>query len=120
MEELFATIANTIATIVEFGAAVFIAIGALEAFWIAIPAALLPRSRTSGTRRYAYKYFGTWLMLALEFELAADIIRSAVTPNWTDIGQLAAIAVIRVFLNYFLERDLAADRDPANEGTAKA
>ena len=32
--------------------------------------------------------------------------RTAIAPNWTDIGQLGAIAVIRTFLNYFLERDV--------------
>jgi len=50
--------------------------------------------------------FGVWLLLGLEFELAADIIRSAIAPTWAEIGQLAAIAVIRTFLNYFLEQDL--------------
>jgi len=38
--------------------------------------------------------------------MAADIIRTAISPTWTDIGQLGAIAAIRTFLNYFLERDL--------------
>lgn len=50
--------------------------------------------------------FGIWLLLGLEFELAADIVRTAIAPSWTDIGQLGAIAVIRTFLNYFLERDV--------------
>jgi uncharacterized membrane protein len=50
--------------------------------------------------------FAVWLLLGLEFELAADIIRTANAPTWTDIGQLAAIGVIRTFLNYFLEKDL--------------
>jgi len=50
--------------------------------------------------------FGVWLMLGLEFELAADIVRTAIAPSWTEIGQLGAIAVIRTFLNYFLERDV--------------
>ena len=44
--------------------------------------------------------------------LAADIVRSAIAPTWNDIGQLAAIAAIRTFLNYFLERDLAAEAGP--------
>ena len=47
-----------------------------------------------------------WLLLGLEFELAADIIASVVSPTWQDIGELGAIAVIRTFLNYFLEKDL--------------
>ena len=51
--------------------------------------------------------FATWLMLGLELELAADIIRSVVAPTWQDIGKLAAIAAIRTLLNYFLGRDVA-------------
>jgi hypothetical protein len=47
-----------------------------------------------------------WLLLGLEFELAADIIGSVISPSWQDIGQLGAIAVIRTFLNYFLGKDL--------------
>jgi sulfatase modifying factor 1 len=43
---------------------------------------------------------------ALEFELAADIVRSVIAPTWQEIGELGAIAVIRTFLNYFLEKDL--------------
>ena len=39
-------------------------------------------------------------------DLAADIISSVISPSWQDIGELGAIAVIRTFLNYFLERDL--------------
>ena len=50
--------------------------------------------------------FGVWLLLGLEFELAADVVRSAISPSWSQIGQLAAIAVIRTFLNYFLEKDV--------------
>jgi uncharacterized membrane protein len=38
--------------------------------------------------------FGVWLLLGLEFELAADIVRTAIAPTWTDIGHLAAIGVI--------------------------
>jgi uncharacterized membrane protein len=47
-----------------------------------------------------------WLLLGLEFTLAADIIGSVMTPSWEEIGQLGAIALIRTFLNYFLGRDL--------------
>jgi uncharacterized membrane protein len=50
--------------------------------------------------------FGVWLLLSLEFQLGADIIRTAISPTWTQIGQLGAIAVIRTFLNHFLEKDL--------------
>jgi uncharacterized membrane protein len=51
-----------------------------------------------------------YIALALEFQLAADVIETSVSPNWTKIGRLAAIAAIRTALNYFLDRDMAADR----------
>ena len=47
------------------------------------------------------------LSLALEFQLAADIVGTAVSPDWDQIGKLAAVAGIRTFLNYFLQRELA-------------
>ena len=58
------------------------------------------------------------LALALEFLLAADIMRTAVAPTWHEIGQLAAIAALRTALNVFLQREIeaverAADRRPA-------
>ncbi len=118
VEDLFANIALGVAKAIEFGAVLFIAIGAIEAFLVAIPAAFFQSDKTPGARRRAYRLFGTWLSLALEFELAADIIRSATAPTWTDIGQLGAIAVIRTFLNYFLERDLRSDRDAKTESVA--
>jgi len=42
----------------------------------------------------------------LEFVLAADIVRTAIWPIWQQTAQLAAIAVLRTFLNYFLEKDI--------------
>ena len=49
---------------------------------------------------------GRWLALALEFLLAADILRTAVAPTWSEIGQLAAIAAIRTALNFFLQQEI--------------
>ena len=57
-------------------------------------------------RKAIWRRFGVWLLLGLEFALAADIITSVISPTWQDIGELGAIAVIRTFLNYFLEHDL--------------
>lgn len=50
--------------------------------------------------------FARYLALGLEFQLAADILSTAVAPSWDQIGKLAAIAVIRTGLNYFLMREL--------------
>ena len=50
--------------------------------------------------------FGSSLALALELLLGADILATAIAPTWDDIGKLAAIAVLRTGLNFFLEREL--------------
>ena len=64
-----------------------------------------PNKPLSG-RKEAWVHLGVWLLIGLEFELGADIIRSAISPTWEQLGQLGAIAVIRTFLNYFLEKDV--------------
>jgi uncharacterized membrane protein len=51
-------------------------------------------------------HFGSSLTIALELLLAADILATAIAPTWDEIGKLAAIAVLRTALNYFLEREL--------------
>ncbi|WP_103922019.1 DUF1622 domain-containing protein [Candidatus Venteria ishoeyi] len=48
-----------------------------------------------------------YLALALEFQIGADILATAIAPSWNQIGQLGAIAVIRTFLNFFLMREMA-------------
>lgn len=49
---------------------------------------------------------GRWLALALEFEVAADILRTAIAPSWTEIGKLAAIVGLRTALNFFLQQEI--------------
>jgi uncharacterized membrane protein len=50
--------------------------------------------------------FGGWLVLALEFQLASDIIKTTIAPTYENLIQLGAIAIIRTFLNYFLTKEL--------------
>ena len=52
----------------------------------------------------------TYLALALEFQLGADILSTAVAPSWDQIGKLGAIAVIRTLLNYFLTREMREEQ----------
>ena len=70
-------------------------------------------SETQG--RDAWLHYGRWLVAALTFQLAADIIETSITTSWEAVGRIAAVAVIRTFLNYFLERDLAEVRDRKQE-----
>jgi len=100
VEEQFRSFASAIALIVEALAAVLIAVGAADAILGLFRGSIDVRRSLTGKRRVWIR-FGTWLLLGLEFELAADIIRTAISPTWEEIGQLAVIAVIRTFLNYF-------------------
>jgi uncharacterized membrane protein len=58
-----------------------------------------------------------FLVLALEFQLAADILQTAIAPQWVDIGQLAAIAAIRTGLNYFLSREIREESEVSRAAT---
>ena len=107
MEEFFKEMAIRIALAVEIIATLVIAYGALEALVaLLIPRQQFVKKKMFHKRRQVFLRFGVWLLLGLQFELAADIVRSAISPTWSEIGQLAAIAAIRTVLNYFLERDI--------------
>jgi uncharacterized membrane protein len=49
---------------------------------------------------------GSYLVLALEFFIAGDIVKTVITPSWESLGILGAIVVIRTILSYFLTKDL--------------
>ena len=55
--------------------------------------------------------FGGWLVVALEFQLAADIVGTMVTPTTAHLIELGAIALIRTFLNYFLNKELKEEKE---------
>jgi uncharacterized membrane protein len=112
MEDLLVQASGTAALLVEAAAVLVVTFGAAEAFVRLVPLIVRPASAGHGARKAVWRRFGTWLLLGLEFTLAADIIRSVVSPTWEDIGQLGAIAVIRTFLNYFLEHDLEKAATP--------
>jgi uncharacterized membrane protein len=54
---------------------------------------------------------GRFLALGLEFQLASDLLRTAVAPSFEEIGKLAAVAAIRTGLNFFLGRELKEERE---------
>jgi len=105
MEEVFKAVAGYLALAIEGAAALLITIGAVEALAHVLKP-VFTRQPSPGIRRRAWIGFAMWLVLGLEFELSADVIRTAISPTWTDIGQLGAIATIRTVLNYFLEKDV--------------
>ncbi len=106
MEEWLVVATRAAIQIIDTMALIAVAYGAVQAFVAAIGVALRRRTAGSHETRLAWLHFGRWLVAGLTFQLAADIVETAIAPTWQDVGQLGAIAVIRTFLNFFLERDL--------------
>ncbi len=112
MEEWLHLVTKEIVVVIDAMALIIVAIGTAEAFftglWAAFPAPAHRRFREILVR------YGRWLVGGFTFQLAADIIETSITPTWQEVGQPGAIAVVRTFLNYFLERDLAELGKAAN------
>ena len=107
LEQQFSDIATYIALVIEVGAVFVVSFGALQAI-ISVVGAIFSRAADELAGREIWLKFATWILLALEFALAADLVRTAVAPTWEDIAKLAVIATIRTMLNYFLAKDIAA------------
>jgi uncharacterized membrane protein len=96
--------------VINWMALLLIVIGTVEAFLGAIRAGTFGAHGNHALRLVWLRY-ARWLVAALTFQLSSDIIETSVTPSWDELGRLAAIAVVRTVLNYFLERDLGEIRE---------
>lgn len=121
MEESFRIIASYVALMLEAIVVLTVAIGSIEALY-RITLAVVVQHTTDWDRRGVWLRFAGWILLALEFALGADLVRTAIAPSWEDIGKLGAIAGIRTFLGFFLGRDLetAEDGEPARANPPEA
>ncbi len=94
---------------VELAAGLVIGVAVVETIVKVAPLAFR-RVELRSEKMAARLALGRWLAVALELTLAADILRTAIAPTWDDIGKLAAIAVLRTALNYFLEREISREK----------
>ena len=107
MKEFLAVIAENTIMIIHAMALVIISIGTIQAFLLSLRTIFNPPPIRNHFH-YIYLQYARFLVGGLTFQLAADIIESSLATKWEwdEIGRLAAVAVIRTFLNLFLERDL--------------
>lgn len=110
MQEWLEIVTRGTVLIIDAMALIVIAIGTVEGFVGALRVMLRPQS-TNHEKRMIWLRYGRWLVAGLTFQLAADIIETSFAPSWEEVGRLGAIAAIRTFLDYFLERDLAEVRE---------
>jgi uncharacterized membrane protein len=107
------------AIVIDWMALVIILIGTAEAFFNGLRL-MLSSAPDAHERRDVWLRYGRWLVAGLTFQLAADIIETSITTRWEAVGRLAAIAVIRTFLNSFLERDFAEVRVRQREASKES
>ena len=104
------TVANAVhwlRLLVETTGALIIGLGVLSAAYQFVRALVPPQVESYNSIRLT---LARYLALALEFQLGADILSTAVAPSWDQIGKLGAIAVIRTTLNFFLTREMREER----------
>ena len=106
MEELVRSATEWVALAVEAAAVLVIALAAAEAAARTAAVFFARPPRPDAAKEGVRLRLARWLAVALEFTLAADILRTAIAPSWEEIGKLPAIAALRTLLNYFLQREI--------------
>ena len=109
LEEFVHLTAEYIALVINLLAILAIAIGCIQGA-IGLTGLLLFKADEDQLMP-VWMSFGRWLVAGLTFQLAADIVETSIAPTWAEIGKLAAIAGIRTFLNFFLDRDMEGIRE---------
>jgi len=104
MREWLVIVSEQAITLIDAIALLVILVGTIEVSLTVARASFKPLG--DQVARRAWLRYARWLVAGLTLQLAADIIETSITTSWQAIGRVGAIAVIRTFLNYFLERDV--------------
>ena len=113
MREWLVIVTEQAVLVIDAMALVIILFATIQAFVTGLK--LMASPTTGHERREVWLRYGRWLVAGLTFQLAADVIETSIRSGWEAIGQLGVVAIIRTFLNYFLERDLAETRATERE-----
>jgi uncharacterized membrane protein len=115
MEQIAKYVTLTVSHAVEILSALIIGAAVLQVLWDYGRSSL--KSKYVISKEAIRIHFGSSVAVALELLLGADVLATAVTPSWDELGKLAAIAIIRTVLNYFLERELKHIKELKLEST---
>lgn len=105
LQAVFEAAAQLVALAIQGAAILVISLGGVEAL-VGFFRLFVSRGEPALKPRDIWLRFASWIVLSLEFTLGADVIGTAISPSWNDIGKLAAIAAIRTALSWFLSRDI--------------
>ena len=117
MKEWLVAVTEPVIVLIDAVAFVVIVLATLRVIWKALRVEL--GGGTNRDRRAIWLEYARYLVAALTFQLAADIIETSISTSWEAIGRLGAIAVIRTFLEFFLGRDVAEWRERQQEHGAR-
>lgn len=102
--ELLITLTEFFVPLIELIALAAIVVGTFDAVFNSLRLMWTAPGNAHAAQAVWIRY-SRWLVAGLTFQLAGDIVETSMTPTWEDIGRIGAIALIRTFLNFFLERD---------------
>jgi uncharacterized membrane protein len=112
IQEIFTNVASAIRLFAEISSVIIIGVGLGLALYFFVRTLL-------SKQKFQYIRFrlslGKFLVVALEFQLAADIIGTAIAPTWQEIAIVAAVALVRTFLNYFLNLEIKNEEKQSKE-----
>ena len=104
-DERLASVLDWVVAVVEAAGALVVVVGAVVA---------LVRFVTTVRRPERFVPIrldlGRFLVVGIEFQLAGDLLRTAVAPSFEEIGQLAGIVAVRTALRFFLRKEIHDER----------
>jgi uncharacterized membrane protein len=113
MKEWLVSLTESAIVLIDFIALLVIVYATAEA--VITGARLMITAPSTQEARGVWLRYARWLVAALTFQLAADIAETSITTSWEAVARIAAVAVIRTFLDFFLGRDLEEVRLRRNE-----
>ena len=105
MESLLQVAAGYVTLALQAVAIVIVAFGSARAV-VNIARSAFASHPGMAEQRAEWLDYARWLVAALTFQLAADIVATSFAPTWDELGRLVLVAVVRTFLSYFLDREM--------------
>lgn len=104
--DILHSVINRLSLLLNIVGALIIIWGVILSLFEFLKKEIADRSKATQLNEAVRIRLGSYLVLALEFFIAGDIIKTIITPTWESLGILGAIVVIRTVLSYFLTKDL--------------
>ena len=117
MEELSSQIVSFLVPIVELCGALVVMLGVVRTMALYVYRILARRSDIPFTR--LRETLGRSMVMGLEFQVAADILKTGLSPTWNELLLLAGLIAVRTLLNFLLEHEMrhAHEYRPDDEPT---